>query len=167
MHSSKRFSWLLGVLTLTVQAQTPPSSDVRDTVSVNAPEEARWGLSGYGSLNYFAFDWDTDDWDTDPARRNALDVERLVLYPSYRFTARTAFRAEMEFEHGGTGVTKEFDPFEEFGEFETEVEAGGEVRSFLTPISSSMTWATGWPTDLRTSAPMGASGARRRCGASA
>ena len=66
MHSSKRFSWLLGVLTLTVQAQTPPSSDVRDTVAVNAPEEARWGLSGYGSLNYFAFDWDTD-----PARRNA------------------------------------------------------------------------------------------------
>ena len=35
--------------------------------------------------------------------------------------------AELEFEHGGTGITMEFDKLEEFGEFEMEVEKGGEV----------------------------------------
>jgi hypothetical protein len=34
--------------------------------------------------------------------------------------------AEIEFEHGGTGAAKEIE-YEEFGEFETEVEKGGEV----------------------------------------
>ena len=79
-------------------------------------------ISGYGTVNYFNYAWDTD-----PSRRDAMDLERLVLYPLYRFNARIFVKGEIEFEHGGTGVTKEFDRFEEFGEFETEVEAGGEV----------------------------------------
>ena len=37
------------------------------------------------------------------------------------------FESEVEFEHGGTGVTMEFDRLEEFGEFEQEVEKGGEI----------------------------------------
>ena len=101
------------------QSTRPPDST--DTGS-SAQFLSGFGLSGYGSLNYFYFDWDTD-----PTRRNAIDVERLVLYPTYHFNERTFVKAEIEFEHGGTGVTKEFDRFEEFGEFETEVEAGGEV----------------------------------------
>jgi hypothetical protein len=36
--------------------------------------------------------------------------------------------AEVEIEHLGTGSTLEFDKFEEFGEFETEIERGGEVQ---------------------------------------
>lgn len=79
-------------------------------------------LNGYGSLNYFNYDWQTD-----PSLRNAIDVERFVLYPGYIYNERFQISGEIEFEHGGTGITKEFDKFEEFGEFETEVEAGGEV----------------------------------------
>lgn len=95
--------------------------------SVEAQERADstergFRIRGYGTVNFFAFDWDTD-----PERRNAFDIERLVLYPGYDFGNGIRFEAEIEFEHGGTGVTKEFDVFEEFGEFETEVEAGGEV----------------------------------------
>lgn len=82
----------------------------------------RFSLRGYGVVNYYAFDWETD-----PQRRNAIDVERIVLYPSFRFTDNVRLNAEIEFEHGGTGVTMEFDRFEEFGEYETEVEKGGEV----------------------------------------
>ena len=81
-----------------------------------------FGLEGYGTINYFNFDWDTN-----PDKRNVVDMERFVLYPEYQFNEKIKFRGEIEFEHGGTGVTKEFDVFEEFGEFETEVEAGGEV----------------------------------------
>lgn len=80
-------------------------------------------LEGYGSVNYFNYSWDTD-----PARRNAMDVEKFVLEPSYIYNDNFRLKAEIEFEHAGTGVTKELDKFEEFGEYETEVEQGGEVK---------------------------------------
>jgi len=79
-------------------------------------------LKGYGVVNYYYFDWDTD-----PNRRHAFDAERLNLYLGYRFSDKIEFKSEIEIEHGGTGATMEFDIFEEFGEFEQEIEAGGEV----------------------------------------
>lgn len=82
----------------------------------------RISLYGYGVVNYYAYDWETD-----PQRRNATDLERFVLYPSIRLSNTVRIKSEIEFEHGGTGVTMEFDRFEEFGEYETEVEKGGEV----------------------------------------
>jgi hypothetical protein len=86
------------------------------------PDGNRFGLHGYGVMNYHGFRWDTD-----PGRRNAIDMERLVLYPSVRLSGTILAKAELEFEHGGTGTTMEFDRFEEFGEYEAEIEKGGEV----------------------------------------
>lgn len=105
---------LLSLLTLPIRTEGATDPDTSDA--------SRFGLHGYGVVNYFAFDWETD-----PARRNALDLERLVLYPSVRLSERVRVEAEVEIEHGGTGATLEFDRFEEFGEFEQEIEAGGEV----------------------------------------
>lgn len=82
----------------------------------------KFKLSGYGIMNYYGYDWQTD-----PDRRNAVDIERLVFYPSVVFSTKIRIDAEIEIEHLGTGVTMEFDRLEEFGEFETEVEKGGEV----------------------------------------
>ena len=79
-------------------------------------------FEAYGVVNYHAFDWDTD-----PTRRNATDIERLVFEANYSVSPSVEVTAEVEFEHGGAGVTMEFDRLEEFGEFEQEVEAGGEV----------------------------------------
>ncbi|MCB0640077.1 MAG: outer membrane beta-barrel protein [Phaeodactylibacter sp.] len=79
-------------------------------------------LRGYGIVNYYQYDWETD-----PNRRNAFDAERLNLYLGYHFNDWIEFKSEIEFEHGGTGATMEFDVFEEFGEFEQEIEAGGEI----------------------------------------
>ena len=89
------------------------------------PEQAqgRFSVSGYAVANYYRFDWQTD-----PSRRNTIDLERLAIEPSYLVNNWLRFDAEIEFEHGGTGVTVEFDPFEEFGEFETEIEKGGAVE---------------------------------------
>ena len=83
----------------------------------------KFQLKAYGVVNYYNFDWDTD-----LDRRNAFDTERLNIYLYYDFTDKIQFKTEIEFEHGGTGVTMELDKFEEFGEFETELEAGGEVK---------------------------------------
>ena len=92
------------------------------TAQVVPAESKRFSVSGYGVINYANFDWQTD-----PERRAQIDVERLVIAPKYRLTDTIRLEAELEFEHGGTGITMEFDKFEEFGEFETEVEKGGEV----------------------------------------
>jgi hypothetical protein len=88
-------------------------------------DKAETGLSlhGYGTINYQRFDWQTD-----PTRRAIVDLERLALEPSFQVNNWLQFQAEIEFEHGGTGSTMEFDKIEEFGEFETEVEKGGEVQ---------------------------------------
>ena len=92
-------------------------------LSVGAIAESnRFSVSGYGVINYSHFDWELD-----PGRRAAIDVERFVIAPKYRINDTIRLESELEFEHGGTGSTMEFDKFEEFGEFETEIEKGGEV----------------------------------------
>ncbi len=85
-------------------------------------DSERLQISGYGAINYANFDWQTD-----PERRSHVDVERLVIAPKHQITDTIRLEAELEFEHGGTGITMAFDKFEEFGEFEMEVEKGGEV----------------------------------------
>ncbi len=86
-------------------------------------ELKKFHVKAYGVVNYYGFDWDTD-----PDRRNSFDTERLNVYVMYDFTEKIQLKTEIEFEHGGTGVTMELDKFEEFGEYEVEVEAGGEVK---------------------------------------
>lgn len=79
-------------------------------------------VEAYGIINYHKFDWQTD-----PQRRAVVDIERAAIEASYRLSDRIRIESEIEFEHGGTGSSMEFDKFEEFGEYEQEVEKGGEV----------------------------------------
>lgn len=85
--------------------------------------KGRVQVSGYAMINYNNYKWDTD-----PNRRADVDMERAVIEASYRLTPKIELTGEVEFEHGGTGTTIEYDPFEEFGEFEHEIEKGGEIR---------------------------------------
>ncbi|MCB0686212.1 MAG: hypothetical protein KDC53_06795, partial [Saprospiraceae bacterium] len=82
----------------------------------------KFRLSGYGVVNYYSYKWQSL-----PDKRNAFDPERLNLYFYHDFSDKIELKTEIEFEHGGSGVTMEFDPLEEFGEFEQSVEKGGEV----------------------------------------
>ncbi len=94
-------------------------SIVQDTVP---DESGKLELEGHGAFNYYNFNWQTDS-----TKRNSIDNERFVLELGYAWTSKIKLNAEIEFEHGGTGATVEFDRFEEFGEFEYEIEKGGEV----------------------------------------
>ncbi|MBI3218105.1 MAG: autotransporter outer membrane beta-barrel domain-containing protein [Bacteroidetes bacterium] len=76
----------------------------------------------YGIVNYYGFNWKTD-----PQRRNRIDPERFAFEPKYQLNKNIAFEVDIEFEHGGTGASMEFDRFEEFGQYEQSVEKGGEV----------------------------------------
>lgn len=62
-----------------------------------------------------------------PYRRRTLDMKEIEAEIEIKLPSYGVIEIEAEFEHGGTGSTIEFDNFEEFGEFENEVEKGGEV----------------------------------------
>lgn len=79
-------------------------------------------LNIYGEIFYSIYDWETY---TD--KNNAIDFNRIVFAPVYHFNDKLKLELEVEFEHGGTGTEMEFDKFEEFGEFEQEIDKGGEV----------------------------------------
>ena len=100
-----------------------------EKVLKNQPLQANknWQIKSYGSVRYKNEEIFGNTQDLDPTRRASTDLERVVLELSYDFTPQWQVELELEYEHGGTGVTLEYDGFEEFGEFESEIEAGGEV----------------------------------------
>lgn len=58
--------------------------------------------------------------------RNTISIPRFVLAFDYKFTPKWILGAEIEFESGGVGTAYEIENSEN-GEYETEVEKGGEV----------------------------------------
>lgn len=60
------------------------------------------------------------------ANRNTIAIPRFVVAFDYKFNAKWQLGAEIEFESGGTGQAVELENTEN-GEYETEVEKGGEV----------------------------------------
>lgn len=93
-----------------------------DEANTKLDWQDKFHLSAYGVMNYNVYDWQLL-----PNKRNDIDFERAVFEASYQATSRWSLNVELEFEGGGTGVSVEFDPLEEFGEFEYEVEKGGEI----------------------------------------
>lgn len=81
----------------------------------------------YGSMVYKHYERFANVQDTRPEQRVKADIERIVTEFSHQPAEHWSIEVEIEYEHGGTGSTMEYDGFEEFGEFETEIEAGGEV----------------------------------------
>lgn len=89
--------------------------------------DKNWQINSYGSVLYKSQEIFSNVQDITPERKATTDVERAVLEFKYDFDSKWQVELEIEYEHGGTGTTLEFDGFDEFGEFETEIEAGGEV----------------------------------------
>ena len=118
-----RSNFAATLLILLATALNAQENSQLDSLTGSEAGRKKLELVTYGSINYHRFDWQI--W---PEKRDEVDFERAVIEGSYRFAPRWSLNAELEFEHGGTGVAVEFDRFEEFGEFEYEVEKGGEVR---------------------------------------
>ena len=59
--------------------------------------------------------------------RNTISIPRLVIAGDYKFNSKWILGLEIEFESGGTGTAYELENTEN-GEYETEVEKGGEVE---------------------------------------
>lgn len=103
------------------------------TVKAARPFASRLTLGGYGeavmSRNFFSDSYlrYTDAEGQKNARSHGrFDLPHVVLYVAYDFGKGWSMGSEIEFEHGGTESACEIES-EEGGEYESEVERGGEV----------------------------------------
>ena len=113
------------------QQQVSPKVTTDDT---QAPQEhkPRFTIGGYGEatmkrcfysnnyLRYASPETYKDD------QYGEFDLPHVVVYMGYDFGKGWSMGSEIEFEHGGTETAVEIED-EEGGEYETEVERGGEV----------------------------------------
>ena len=92
-------------------------------------EKFRFG--GYGEMVGTFMDYGTNrfsgtDYGNARDHRSSIAIPRFVLAFDYKFTSKWILGAEIEFESGGTGLETELENSEN-GEYETEMEKGGEV----------------------------------------
>lgn len=89
----------------------------------------KFRVGGYGEMVAKFMDYGTNRFygGTDNSdHRNTISIPRFVLAMDYRFTPKWLLGAEIEFESGGVGIGTELENSEN-GEYETELEKGGEV----------------------------------------
>ena len=115
--------------TTNVAAQEVAADSVMQHVKGN-----RLSVGGYGevalSRNFFSDHVSRysapEDHKNDPSH-GRFDIPHAVIYLGYDFGKGWTIGTEIEFEHGGTGVSYEKED-EEGGEWEQETEKGGEVE---------------------------------------
>lgn len=95
------------------------------------PAKRGWELelSGHGDLHFAWHDHEANQNRPGGARRDGrltFDTARFVLELEGHAPHGFEFEAELEIEHRGVGAAMELE-YEEFGEFEQEIELGGEV----------------------------------------
>ena len=94
-------------------------------------EYTRFRVGGYGEAVASFKDYGINRYYGNPNgntrdHRNTIYIPRFVLAMDYKFTPKWILSAEIEFEAGGTGSAMELENSEN-GEYETEMEKGGEV----------------------------------------
>ena len=95
--------------------------------------ETRLSVGGYGevvmSRNFYSdnvYRYSNPTKYKDDPSHGRFDIPHAVLYIGYDFGKGWSMQTEIEFEHTGTGSAVEKE-FTEAGEWETEIEKGGEV----------------------------------------
>lgn len=94
-------------------------------------EYSQFRIGGYGEAVASFKDYGTNRFNGNPlgntkADRNTISIPRFILALDYKFNSKWILGAEIEFESGGTGSAMELENTEN-GEYETEIEKGGEV----------------------------------------
>lgn len=94
--------------------------------------KSRFTLGGYGEATY-SYNFYSDAWNRYKNPQNfagqhhsRVDLPHVVVMMGYDFGRGWSFGTEIEFEHGGVETAVEMED-DEGGEYETEVERGGEV----------------------------------------
>lgn len=116
---------LVSALLLTIMSTvTLTAQEIADTTGYS-----KFRLGSYGEMVASFKDFGINRFQKDGAsrdHRNTIAIPRFVLAMDYKFTPKWILGTEIEFESGGTGTAYELEN-KENGEYETEVEKGGEV----------------------------------------
>ncbi|MDC0715024.1 hypothetical protein POL68_41630 [Stigmatella sp. ncwal1] len=133
MRSASFFAVLLYAATVLADPPAPlgggEEKEAQEEKALKRPR-LEFKMSGYGDLQFTYYNYGENQNRVGGSQRDSrmtFDTTRLALeleaeLPDYGLEAEI----EVEFEHGGTGSSMELE-YEEFGEFEMEVEKGGEV----------------------------------------
>ncbi|MBO4589704.1 MAG: hypothetical protein J5698_01865 [Bacteroidaceae bacterium] len=129
----KKMYFLLAMMAGLFVPQGISAQEPADEGSMSRSENSRLSVGGYGeaafsrrfySDNQYRYkNW--SQYANDPSN-GQFDIPHAVLYLGYDFGSGWTFGTEIEFEHTGTGVATEIEA-DEGGEYEKEVEKGGEV----------------------------------------
>lgn len=119
----------LGSLNISAQKVTSQDPEKRDSLA----QTTRLQFGGYGeavmirnfySDNYLRYS--NSEKYKDAKSHGRFDLPHVVFYVGYNFGRGWSMGTEIEFEHGGTESAMEIEE-EEGGEYESEVERGGEI----------------------------------------
>lgn len=122
------------LMTGVAQAGPAASPAPRGQLAAEAADTAgyrKFRFGGYGEMVASFKDYGTNRFagtaqGNTKTRRNSISIPRFVLALDYKFNPQWILGAEIEFESGGTGSAVELENSEN-GEYETEIEKGGEV----------------------------------------
>jgi hypothetical protein len=93
-------------------------------------EFTQFRLGGYGEMAASYMDYDFNRFTPTGAaksNRGSVSIPRFIVALDYKFSSTWLLGAEIEFEYGGTGIAREIEWADEGGEYEVEIEKGGEV----------------------------------------
>ena len=109
------------------------AAEKKDTLSPKVGKTRRFTIGGYGEItakhcfysnNYLRYGKNPERFAND--HYGEFDLPHVVIYMGYDFGHGWSVGTEIEFEHGGTESAIEIEE-EEGGEYESEIERGGEV----------------------------------------
>ncbi len=119
---------LVGATSTPTNAQTNES----DSTRLFKISKSRLSVGGYGeavmSKNFYSDSYlrYTDPTSVKDQTHGRFDLPHVVIFLGYDFGKGWSMSSEIEFEHGGTESAVEIET-EEAGEYESEIERGGEV----------------------------------------
>ncbi len=125
----KRSTLLFIMLSSLMSAQSVMAHHDNDSTEMDSYD--RYRVGGYGEMvaqfkNYGINRFNGTSQGNSDFKRNTISIPRFVLAGDYKFNKHWNLGVEVEFEAGGTGTAYEIENTEN-GEYETEVEKGGEV----------------------------------------
>lgn len=128
-------SLCLVMASISLLAENTPDGkpDDKTTEQAEKPKKTRLTLGGYGEAvmtrNFYSDNWkrytDASKYKGEGSH-GRFDLPHVVFYVGYDFGKGWSMGSEIEFEHGGTESAVEIEE-EETGEYESEVERGGEI----------------------------------------
>lgn len=108
--------------------EEPTAAEKSAEIYASGYDKIRFG--GYGEMAASYMDYGPNRVTPNGSakqNRGTISIPRFVLAFDYKFSSTWILGAEIEFEYGGTGAAREMEWRSENGEYETEIEKGGEV----------------------------------------